>query len=97
MESILEDLYYGNINPIGRNFVKAGNYNNALNKVINSQEKLNALLQNQAKNRFDEFCKTQSELSCEEALSSFTCGFRLGAKMIIDVFTSDSAEVCSII
>ena len=97
MKSILEDLYYGNINPIGRNFVKGGNYNKALNEVINSQEKLDALLQNEAKNRFDELCKAQSKLSCEEALNSFTCGFRLGAKIIIDIFTSDSAEVRSII
>lgn len=90
LEIILKDLYFGNINPIGRTFVKEGSYNNALNGVIDSQEKLNALLQDEVKNHFDEFCKAQGELSCEESLSSFICGFRLGAKMLIDVFLDNN-------
>lgn len=86
MESILKDLYYGNINPVGRSFVKEGNYHKALNQVIDSREKLDVLLNDEVRNRFDEFCNAQTELSCEEALSSFVYGFRLGAKMLIDVF-----------
>ena len=97
MTSTLIELYHGNIIPAEREFIRNGEYHKAVKQLTNNEEKLNKLLDDESKKYFNEFCRAQSKILCEETLSSFTCGFRLGAKIIIDVFSKDDNNLQNIV
>ena len=74
MKTILQDLYYGNLNPSGKAFLPDSPYGRLVNDLTETEEKLLPLLTS---------ADIQS-LSCEE---SFIDGVRLGARLILEIFS----------
>ena len=95
MANILEDLYFGNLDPQARGY-RTGSHNFRVSKnIAELEEKLTERLQGKDKNLFLDFCNAYGELMGESGLDSFLVGFRLGAKMIFDTFCSDDAPFAS--
>lgn len=91
MTSILEELYFGNLDPQARGYRK-GCHNLEVSRNINElEEKLTERLNGEEKALFLDFCNAYGELMGDTGLDSFLVGFRLGAKMIFDTFCSDDA------
>lgn len=91
MANILEDLYFGNLDPQARGY-RTGSHNFRVSKnIAELEEKLTERLQGKDKKLFLDFCNAYGELMGESGLDSFIVGFRLGAKMIFDTFCSDDA------
>ncbi len=80
--TLIEDLYYGNIAPFERNITGA----KELKKAVCLADKLKAVLTEQQNALFEEFEKADSEVSCKEELRAFTVGFKLGARLIREIF-----------
>ena len=96
--TILEDLFYGNIDPNEKRFDKKSEYAKFSKIVIDSEELLtefinklpNAEKEQQA---FSRMINAQSELSDFIAYERFVEGFRLGAGVMLEVFVMPQQSV----
>ena len=82
---ILEDLYYGNLFPHEK-CAKLNDETKELLGLLNrNEEKLTANLSNEQKETFEKYKDCNQEISeiCER--NAFLNGFRLGARIIIEV------------
>ena len=84
---VLSDLWYGNISPVERYVRHDSEYKKALNKASDKTELLLAHLTSEDKELFDEFYELNSKMIAISEEDAFVCGFRLGAKMMLDVLT----------
>ena len=83
---ILEDLWGGKINLHERGF-PSKQYAKAMQKLSNCGEKLMGVLNEEQNKLFEEYRDNQLEVSIIADCASFIDGFRLGAKIMLDVLT----------
>lgn len=90
MNSVLENLYYGEIWP-DENDGLDGNVDlrAAYSVISNCEEKLTELLDGKEKKLFLDLCNAYSESEAIIAYEKFKYGFALGAKMIIEIFAEN--------
>lgn len=88
MMKILEELYYGNINPYDRGIRRGGEVDNLLKLVTRNEEKLNEGLTEAQKGTFENFKACESEMQTITELEAFMSGFKLGARIIIEVMNT---------
>lgn len=82
---ILEELWYGNVTP-GERSVEKGNHLWNLGKLIlQNEEDLAALLSEKAKEVLEKLRDNRSDLNDLNECEVFVCGFRLGARIILEV------------
>ncbi len=85
MARILEELYYGNIDPNTKG-VKAGSaYDKATRIASDNEEKLLMLLSRKEKDLLIDLLSAQSEILGITTMETFIEGFRLGAKFGIEI------------
>ena len=91
MYGILEEFYYGNIDPQMREV----NKNSKLYKMIFRIEEIEARLLNtlegEEKEMFATYVDLANQTESASSLDSFLVGFRLGAKFTYDTFVSEDA------
>ena len=92
MESIIEELYYGNITPAERSFCKTGEYAHILQLVTRNEEKLTETLSEPQKETFEKFKDGTSELSSMPEVTAFTIGFTLGLRLTAEAFIGGNDE-----
>lgn len=81
----LEDLYYGNLFPHEK-CAKLNDEVKELLKLLNrNEEKLTATLSEEQKDTFEKYKDCNREISEINEREIFLNGFRLGARLIIDV------------
>lgn len=83
--TVLEDLYYGNIAPNERSVKRSGVYEKLLKYIVQHECDLNATLTEQQKEIFGKFKDCESELSGMNELEAFISGFKLAARIMIEV------------
>ena len=87
MTNFIEELYYGNIDPLARGYRPKS----PVKKVSDSLNALEEQLAGENKELFLRFCNAYAEFMGECELDSFITGFRLGARFMMDTFLSDEA------
>ena len=85
MRRILEELHCGNINPNERQLLRGTDYAKALSTFSSSEDKLTELLDGKEKSLFLDLVNAQSVLDETTALEHFIEGFRLEARIAIEV------------
>ncbi|MCH5324595.1 MAG: hypothetical protein J1E39_05205 [Eubacterium sp.] len=90
---ILEELWYGNINPVERNAFKNDRYAKLIKLSASNKDKLSALLSDEAKVIFEKLEGNWSEISSLSECEVFISGFRLGARLMIEVMQSTESTV----
>lgn len=81
---ILEELWYGNVTPGERSVEKGGRL--CLGRLIlQNEEELAPLLSEKAKEVLEKLRDNQSELNDLNECEVFVCGFRLGARIMLEV------------
>ncbi len=83
--STLEDLYYGNIIPHEYSIKRGSAYSEVLGYVVRHEDDLKATLTEQQKEIFEKLKDCESELHGMNELESFVSGFKLAARIIIEV------------
>ena len=84
MESVLEELWYGNIYP-SENCYKLTSETKKLNREVGEyHEALNRLLTEEQNEELEKFTNTLSELTDVNVRKAFVYGFRLGLKIAIE-------------
>lgn len=89
MRRMLEELYYGNINPNSKRFIRNPQFAKAMNVLSGNEEKLTGLMEGQEKKLFLELVNAQSEVNGVTAVESFINGFRLGARIALEIMNEE--------
>ena len=89
MAKVLRDLFYGNLFPGERYCTNDGEIRKKLGEVELLRKELQGELSEKGKAVLKKYEDTVSEanvLACED---HFICGYRLGARMMAEVFSSE--------
>ena len=92
MESIIEELYYGNITPSERSYRRTGEYAHILQLVTRNEEELTQTLTEAQKETFEKFKDGTSELNGMTEVTAITLGFKLGLQLTAEAFISGNSE-----
>ena len=92
MESIIAELFYGNITPSERSYRKAREYAHILQLVTRNEENLTETLTEAQKETFEKFKDGTSELSSMTEVTAFTLGFKLGLQLTAEALISSNSD-----
>ena len=82
---ILEELWYGNVAPSERSVDKGSPMWELVHLIVRNEEELAPLLSEKAKEVLEKLMDNQTELHCIRECEVFIRGFRLGAKIMLEV------------
>ena len=88
MSSILEDFYYGNIEPQALSTEITPKLKKKLSALVRKEEELTEMLPEKEKELFTNYVLAYNEFSSIGNSDSFISGFRLGARFTYDTFIS---------
>ena len=89
MSSVLEDFYYGNIEPQELTTEITPKLKKKLSALVKKEEELTAMLPEKEKELFVNYVLAYNEFSSIGNSDSFISGFRLGARFTFDTFISE--------
>ena len=84
---ILEDLYVGSVRPGERMFKRNSQYAKALNETVKAGDALTDVLTPEQKALFEDYMTAQREVNVLTDCETFMYGFKVGAKIMLDVLT----------
>lgn len=88
----LENLYYGNIVPHEHSFKRGSAYSEVLGYIVRHQDNLLATFTEQQKEIFEKLEDCESELHGMNERQAFTEGFKLAARLLIEVMQDTEAN-----
>ena len=86
---ILEEFWYGNINPAERPFQRQRGFDKAFRMLTKNEEKLLETLNEHEKELFDKFKACYDEMIQITECQTFIKGFKLGARFTITCFENE--------
>ena len=86
MRNIIEELYYGNIEPQELSTEITPKLKKKLSSLVKKEEELTAMLPEKEKELFAKYVLAYNEFSSIGNSDSFISGFRLGARFTYDTF-----------
>ena len=89
MSNIIEDFYYGNIEPQALSSELSVELNKKLNSLTEKEEELTSKFVGEDKELFLVYINTYSEFLSLSNADSFISCFRLGAKFTYDTFITE--------
>ena len=88
---ILEELWYGNISPVEREIQPKSRTAHLINLIVRNEDELMPLLSDEAKAVLEKMKDNQAELRDLNEREVFMSGFRLGARIMLEVM--DGSEI----
>ena len=82
---ILEEFWYGNIEPTEYDTIACKEYEEVLREITRNEEKLLATMTDEQKELFSRYTDTVREHQTMAECLLFQSSFRLGAKMMLEV------------
>ena len=86
MSNILEEFYYGNIEPQDLTTEITPKLKKKLSALVKKEEELTAMLPEKKKELFTNYVLAHNEFSSISISDGFISGFRLGARFAYDTF-----------
>lgn len=86
MSSIIEEFYYGNIEPQALSSEITPKLQKKLSSLVKKEEELTEMLPEKEKELFANYVLAYNEFSSIGNSDSFISGFRLGARFTYDTF-----------
>ena len=90
MSSIIEEFYYGNIEPQELSTEITPKLKKKLSALVKKEEELTAVLPEKEKELFVNYVLAYNEFSSIGNSDSFISGFRLGARFAYDTFITET-------
>lgn len=87
MSNIIEDLYYGNIEPQELQTDITPKLKEKLRILSGKEEQLRKRLTAENLDLFNEYAMCCTELSCLSCADAFESGVKIGGRLIYDIFT----------
>lgn len=92
MLNIIEDFYYGNIEPQEVNSELTSKLKKKLSNLAEKEEQLTVKLTGEEKGLFQNYVSAYVEFSTISNADSFISGFRLGARFTYDTFVKNTKD-----
>ncbi len=89
MSSIIEEFYYGNIEPQELTTEISPKLKKKLSSLAKKEEELTVMLPEKERELFVNYVNAHNEFSSISNSDSFISGFRLGAKFTYDTFVEN--------
>ena len=89
---ILEELWYNGLHPGEMKHSSDRSYKKYLDETIENEDKLLSLLPEEAKEAFKKFDDSREEMAAINRSKIFIAGFRLGAKIMLEVMEQDDKK-----
>lgn len=89
MDSILEDLYFGNIDMNTQGFNRNSDVAKAMDTLVKVEDRLTELLDGKEKQLFLDYVNAWSEVNAETAVGRFMFGFKVGARITAEALNSE--------
>ena len=86
MSNIIEELFYGNLEPQEVNSELTPKLKKKLSNLAEKEEQLTARLNGEDKELFQNYVSAYNEFSSISISDSFISGFRFGARFAYDTF-----------
>ena len=86
MSNIIENFYYGNLEPQEINSELTSKLKKKLSNLAEKEEQLTARLSGEEKELFQNYVSAYIEFSTTSNSDSFISGFRFGARFAYDTF-----------
>ena len=86
---ILADLYYGRVIPHEHGVKSGSEYEKLLRDIIKHEDDLVSTLTEQQRETFEKYKDCKSDIDGMNELEAFINGFRLAAKIMMEVVQSD--------
>lgn len=86
MSNIIEEFYYGNIEPQELTTEITPKLKKKLSALVKKEEELTAMLPEKEKELFTNYVLAHNEFSSISISDGFISGFRLGARFAYDTF-----------
>ena len=93
MRKMLEELFYGNINPNEKQFIRNTDFDRAMRTLSENEDKLTELLEGKEKTLFLDLVNAQSLLNGTTSVESFINGFRLGARIALEIMSDEDGPL----
>ncbi len=90
MANIIEDFYYGNIEPQEVNSELTPKLKKKLSSLAEKEEQLTERLTGKDKELFQNYVSAYIEFSTSSNADSFILGFRIGARFTYDTFIKNT-------
>ena len=91
---VLEDLWMGRIDPVARNFRENSEYHKLLKELCELSNQISDELSPEGKKVFVHHNDVQHLLNGISEQDAFIEGFRLGARMLLDVVGEHQSDFC---
>ncbi len=85
MESIIEKLWHGNLNPQESGLCETPEMKKQLDIIEQRRIVLEQLLNEEQKQRLEQLLNAYHEFEQKYEVSIFSCGFQLGAKLALEL------------
>jgi len=92
MQSIIAELYYGNVLPFERRMPKSGEYSHIMKLLTRNEEELLKTLTEAQKETFEKFKANFAELNGIDEATTFVIGFKLGVRLIAEAMIKGDAS-----
>ncbi len=92
-EKILSELYRGNLIPVEKSVVPGSEFQKYQRQLADLEEEIIAMLDEQSKGKFQSFVEVQNNLIYISGEERFTDGFRMGARMMLEIFEKDDGQL----
>lgn len=92
MESIIEELYYGNIRLSERGVRSGSELYKAQQLAARNEASLEGSLNAEQKQAFQKYVNCTAELSSMTELNAFALGFKLGLRLTAEAFVEGCSE-----
>ncbi|MCI9272409.1 MAG: hypothetical protein HFE39_00420 [Clostridiales bacterium] len=86
MQTILEELYRGNIQPDSRRYAPNSPFVQAARLKNSNLEKLMATLDDREKEWFEKYCDAQADIESIARYDTFTYALKFGILLMAEVF-----------
>ena len=90
MSNIIEELFYGNLEPQELTTEITPRLKKKLNELVKKEEELAAKLSDEEKEKFANYVSKYNEFSSISISDGFISGFRFGARFTYDTFVKNS-------
>ena len=92
MESFINELYFGNIDPQTKCFKEDSQYGKAIAVISKNEELLIELLKDKELKLFNDLMDAWGEFTGVTECETFSDGFRIGAMFVFDTFVNKKSE-----
>ncbi len=89
MDSILMDLYFGELDVNSQKIREGTALHKATSVIDDSEKRLIPLLDGKEKSLFLDYVNAWGEVHAETATEKFALGFKVGARMTLEALTDD--------